>query len=265
LELRLGIGNVEPKIDVKYEREHFKLVEDNLENELRAIIEANNTLDNVPVTHSFREKYISALIGKYNVLRRYVDGLILQMMAYHSYDELKIVILTNSKNENYWNKFKNLPYCWNSDKTMRYFATNSDDIIRISAELETEFQQRSQVNKDEKKQAIFAPHYMIITDDISLTSKTGIVNDILKSKIPCGFSLLYMTDKLNSLPSECSSFISIDSNVGGVFENELLNKKQEFVPDFTQTTIDSYIYAVSNIPIEVGGAAFELPEMYSFL
>jgi S-DNA-T family DNA segregation ATPase FtsK/SpoIIIE len=105
----------------------------------------------------------------------------------------------------------------------------------------------------------------IITDDISVTSKIGIVNDILKSKVQCGFSLLYMTDKLNSLPSECSSFISVDPTVGGVFENELLNKKQEFIPDFTPTTIDSHIYNVANIPIEIGGSSYELPAMYSFL
>ena len=265
LTLRLGIGNVPPNIKVNYQREHFTLEEDNLEQELRSIINQNNVLTDVPVLHSFRDKYITALIGKYNILRRFIDGLILQMIAYHSYDDLKIVIITNSNNKSYWDKFKNLPYCWNTDKSLRFYATNTDEVTKISAELEQVFQERVQVKVEPNKMPTFSPHYLIITDDVYMTNKVGIINDILKSNAPYGFSLLYLTDKLNSLPSECSSFISIDPNVGGVFENELLNKKQEFKPDFTATTIDSYIYAASNIPIEVGGAIYELPSVYSFL
>lgn len=265
LELRLGIGDVKPRINVNYQREHFTLEEDNLERELRNVIKSNNLLTEVPVMHSFREKYITALIGKYNILRRYIDGLILQMLAYHSYDELKIVILTNSNNKIYWEKFKNLPYCWNIDKTLRYFATNADEVSKVSAALEQEFQERASMKVEANRSVTYMPHYVIITDDVYMTNKVGIINDILKSAQGFGFSLIYLTDKLNSLPSECSSFISIDPSVGGVFENELVNKKQEFKPDFTTTTIDAYIYSVSNIPIEIGGGAFELPTVYSFL
>ncbi|MBE6155549.1 MAG: type VII secretion protein EssC [Firmicutes bacterium] len=265
LELRLGIGSVSPKIKINYQKEHFTLEEDNLEQELREIINQNQIIEEVPVTHSFREKNITALIGKYEILRRYIDGLILQMITYHSYDELKIVILTNQKNQFFWEKFKNLPYCWNLDKTVRYYATNQDDVTKVSAELEQEYQNRNQTTDEQKKDIIYAPHYLIITDDVYMANKVGIVHHILKGSKANGFSLLYLTDKLNSLPSECSSFISVDPSIGGVFENELVNKKQEFKPDFTTTTIDSYVYAVSNIPIEVGGALFELPTVYSFL
>lgn len=265
LELRLGIGNVTPKINVNYQKEHFKLEEDNLEQELKKIIDQNKCIENVPVTLSFKEKSVSALIGKQSILKRYMDGLLLQLIAYHSYLDLKIIIFTNSNNEMYWEKIKNTPYCWNSDKTLRFFATNMDDISKISAALEEEYQTRSQIKVDEKKAAIFYPHYLIITDDVYMTNKIGIMNDILKGDKPYGFSILYLTEKLNSLPSECSNFISIDTNIGGIFENELINKKQEFIPDFSPTTIDLYLYAVSNIPVEIGDSSFELPTMYSFM
>ena len=265
LNLRLGIGNVAPKIKVNYAEEHFELEHDELEQELRAIINQNNILTDVPVTMNFREKYITALIGKYDLLRRFTDGLLLQMLAYHSYDELKIVIFTNSYNCLYWEKLKNSPYCWNFSKTVRYFATNTDEAIRVSSELESEWQSRASQENDKKQASIYTPHYIIITDDVYMTNKLGIFSAILKSSKSCGFSILYLTDKLNSLPSECSSFISIDNNVGGIFENELVNKKQEFKPDFTNITIDNYIYATANIPIENRESSFELPNLYSFL
>jgi len=265
LDLRLGTGNVIPKINVNYQKEQFTLEEDNLETELRSIIKNNSIIENVPVTHSFRQKYISALIGKESVLKSYIEGLILQMVAYHSFDELKIVIFTNINNVSYWEKYKNTPYCWKNDKTIRYFGTTIDEISVISAELENEFQARSAVNTEANKDVIYGPHYLIITDDVYMVSKVGIINDILKSKKSYGFSLLYLTDKLNSLPSECSSFINIDNTIGGIFENELINKKQEFIPSFVNTLINPYLHAISNIPIELGGAQFELPKVYTFL
>ena len=79
------------------------------------------------------------------------------------------------------------------------------------------------------------------------------------------FFTLYLTEKLNSLPSECSTFVSIDPNTGGVFENELVNKKQEFKPDFVTRTIDNYIYHLSNIPIELTTSGYELPSVFTFL
>ena len=265
LDLRLGLGNVNPKIKLNYSQEHFSLTEDNLRSELTKIVEQNKTIEDVPVTHNFKEKFISALIGKYNILRRFTDGLLLQMMAYHSYDDLKIVLFTNQLNSPYWEKLKDSPYCWNEDKTMRYYVTDMDEMLRVSAELEQIWQERHAYEVKEKKTIDYDPHYIIITDDIYLSSKAGIINDILNSESSCGFSILYLTDKLNSLPSECSSFISIDANVGGIFENELTNKKHEFIPDFSEVTIDKYIFNVSNIPIETGKTSFELPSVYSFL
>ena len=265
LELRLGIGNVKPKVKINYAPEHFTLKEDNLEKELREIINANKIITDVPVTLNFKEKYVTALIGKLPVLRRYTEGLILQMMAYHAYTDLKIVFLTAKQNKIYWDKFHNTPYCWTDEHSFRFFGNDSDEITRISSELEREFNSRNEIPVERDAHINYGPHYVIITDDIDAVNKTGIIQKILKSSRGLGFSILYLTEKLNSLPSECSTFVSIDPNIGGIFENELVNSKQEFVPDFTVNAIDSYIYAISNIPIEKNAGAFELPTAYTFL
>lgn len=266
LNLRLGIGNVKPKIKINYATEHFKVEEDFLEDEAKAIINKNNFLTDVPVTMNFREKNITALIGKYDILRRFTDGLLLQMLAYHSYDELKIAVFTKSGSSLYWDKLKDSPYLWDNEKQTRYYASNMDEAQRVSSELESIWQSRSNNDNSQKGESpIFTPHYVIFTDDVYMTNKLGIFNEILKSGKACGFSIIYLTDKLNSLPSECSTFVSIDSTVGGIFENELVNTKQEFRPDFTSVTIDNYIFASSNIPIETNQGLFELPNVYSFL
>ena len=47
-------------------------------------------LENVPISISFVEKNVSAIIGTAENKQQFIEGLILQMIAYHSYEDLKI-------------------------------------------------------------------------------------------------------------------------------------------------------------------------------
>ena len=111
LSLRLGIGSIPPFFQVNYPAEHFSIEdEDNLMVYLRELEEETKMLDNVPVTYSFQEKYVTGLIGQKNVLNPFIRGLLLQMMAFHSYDTLKIAVFTNDKNTKFWQDVIDSPY-----------------------------------------------------------------------------------------------------------------------------------------------------------
>ena len=56
--------------------------------------------------------------------KSFVDGLILQIMTFHSYEDVKIVLFTNEKNAPYWEALKVAPHTWSNDKSARFFATN---------------------------------------------------------------------------------------------------------------------------------------------
>jgi len=102
LSLRLGIGAIPPFFKVSYPAEHFSMEdEDNLMGYLRDLEKETKMLENVPVTYSFQEKYVTGLIGAKNVLNPFLKGLLLQMMAFHGYDTLKIAVFTNDRNTKY--------------------------------------------------------------------------------------------------------------------------------------------------------------------
>ena len=126
LSLRLGLGNLPIFADVKYSPEHFSLQEtDEMKAKVIHVVEDNNTLNNVPIVISLVEKFITSMIGDMNVTSEFFKALLLQMMAYHSYEFLKIVILTDSENAYRWNYIHNLPYIFDDLKQVRFFATNS--------------------------------------------------------------------------------------------------------------------------------------------
>ena len=127
LNLRLGIGKEKVKINIDYPGEHFKVDQDPLEERMRLIIEKNKEIDGAPITESFIEKNITAIIGHYEHIKTYVDILILQMIALHSYHDLKIVIMTNEGRAKYWEYMKLMPHNFNRDKSLRFFSTNFDE------------------------------------------------------------------------------------------------------------------------------------------
>ena len=273
LSLRLGIGAIPPFFKVSYPAEHFSMEdEDNLMGYLRDLEKETKMLENVPVTYSFQEKYVTGLIGAKNVLNPFLKGLLLQMMAFHGYDTLKIVVFTNDRNSKYWNDIINSPYFWDDQKSIRFFGTNSDDIAQISSYLEEMIallREDSDSNKSigGNKEAPKLPcRYVIITDDIDAVRNVSIIRNVIESDAYMGISLIICTDRLNSLPNEVEHFISVDEKSGGVFEKVLIDdKKINFIPDFMFGSLEKYSYVLSNIPIPLNGGKFVLPTTYTFL
>ena len=74
--------------------------DDNLKKMLDGLIKGYEILDNVPVAYSFSENNKTAVNGIYPKYIQFMNNILLQMISYHSYDDLKIVIFTNKKNQN---------------------------------------------------------------------------------------------------------------------------------------------------------------------
>lgn len=272
LSLRLGIGSIPPFFKVNYPDEHFSMEdEDNLMGYLRELEKDSKELTNVPVTYSFVNKYITAIIGTKDVTNSFVRGLLLQIFALHGYDDLKIVAFTSADNAMFWNEIKDCPYFWDDNRSMRFFGTNSDEISSISSYLEeilASIKEENETNKNnvDHKVAKLSKRFVIFTDDIDSVRNVSIIRTILESTDYVGISLIICSERLNDLPNEVEHFISVDRKSGGVFEKVLTDSKRiNFVPDFMYGSLNKYVYAVSNIPIAMNGGKFVLPNSYSFL
>ena len=272
LKVRVGTGTEPVNIDIKYPEEHFSLQVDDLKNVTNKLVNDSKDLENVPITISFVEKYISALVGESPVIEKICYGIILQLIAYHSYDDLKIVFFTNEEKAKFWDFAKVLPHSWNEDKTMRYFAKNVDDMRQISSQLETEFQGRSFKQGEsayrEANYRAYRPYYLIITDDFKNARDIEIVKNVLGQKVNYGFSLFVLNDKLTNLPNECMNFICIGHNNRGViFEDELVtNKQKKFIADYNPNLdLTECAVKLANIPIDSVKDEATFPKAISFL
>ena len=283
LVVSLGIGTVQSKIDITIPEEHFSIEdEDKLVTIKDTILKEAKYIHDVPYPFSFAENYISAVVGEKKLTNKMLDNIFLQIMTLHSYADLKIVVFTNEENASRWEYLKILPHCWNNEHSTRYFATSVEEFNEITAEIDSTFDARKNADEDEKEEdngaskrseeegnpyINYKPYYFIFTDNINAIRNVALIKKILNYRKNLGFTILMENDRINSLPDQTSSFISVNEGVSGLFTNKLkVDDNNEFKADFN-VNVDLYRCAqlLANIPLMLEKGKYELPKSLTFL
>ena len=139
IEIRLGLGNRPSLIELSAPEESFTLDDDNLYQAVCALGQKYDLLENVPITVSFKDQIVTALILSSNFSNSFIDSMMLQLMTYHSPLELKLVIITDDENSYHWDYTRYVPHCWSDDKNTRFFGTKQEDFKALSLYLDNEF------------------------------------------------------------------------------------------------------------------------------
>lgn len=264
----LGIGSLPMQINIKFPDDHFSMTEDNLKDELKQLETADKNLINVPIPFSFSDNNISALIGQDKLVGKMVRNILLQLVTFHSYDNLKLVIFTSKEKESNFDDIKVLPHLFSNDKTIRYFASNNDEYKELTYNLEKIFNERSESlngnNSTEKK--IYNPVFLIITDSFNSIRNFDFIRNITNSKENLGFSILILNDNISNLPDQCQTFIELDENESKVFKNIANNEKQKFKIDNQEIDMLKCSRLLANIPIEINDdSEGNIPKKVGFL
>ena len=276
LKVRLGLGNVKANLEVKAPEDKFTLDDDNLRQKVIEVVKNNDTLVDVPVTYSFLEDNISAIICETPYEEEYINSIILQMITYHSSIDLKIIFLLNGSNKKRFEYAKFIPHCFSEDKTTRYFATNVEEMKTISSQLEEIFNNRlNKLNNNEENSneapdhanpyKNFNTYYMVITDDYMTSKNIGIVDLITSNNQNIGFSLLILDHSIQHVPNQCNSFVNIINNEGAIIRRNL-NSQNVFRPEYEENfDMRELCTELINIPTITAEALKSLPTSLSFL
>ena len=268
LSIRLGIGDMPLKIEVQYPEKQFAMEDDNLVEILNEIGNNSKTLNGAPIVTSLAEKNVTAFVKQDEEnFEKFMQNIMVQLVAFQSYEDLKIVFLIDEDKQKKWEYVKMLPHLWNSSHDIRFFADNYDDMKEVSQYLEEILKNRIESGTDDYK--AYTPYYLIITDNYKKIENLKLIRELLKyHKINKGFSLLCITDDIAQLPNECKTFVNIDNKNGMIFENEISSStNRQITLEVANTFFFGKIWqAIANIPIRssrAGKAA--LPNNYTFL
>lgn len=265
LEVRVGIGKVPLEVKVIYPEEGFTIEESDLREAADLMVEEYKYIDDVPVKYSLYDNHLTAVMGNTRKCEGFLDNILLQLMTFYCYDELKIVLFTTEENEEHWKYLKYSNYCFDNNKTVRYFAANIDEAKELCDYLNNELNYRIQVS--EGKDFHPTPHYLIICENYSATKKLNFFKSLMEIDTNIGYSTIIVDKSLNNLPSKCSNFINLSDGTSGILKNsyesqEVIDFKDEVDYGLNMMGVSKIL---SNIPVEIAGAANQLPNAISFL
>ena len=265
LETRLGLGRVRLKASIEYPDEGFTIDDNEMKRRADELIEFFKYIESVPVGYSFHDHKLTAIMGNRFTQINFLNNIILQLISFYSYDDLKLVILTNKEHENEFSYLKYLNHNFNNSKTFRYFASNSDEIKLVCDTLNAEASMRKM--EAENRKSPFKPYYIVIVDDYDKVKQHELMKTISESEFDLGYSVIFLESKLSNLPSKCDNFITLGDKKSDILYNAFEKQEQGSFNNEIHYGIDMMKLSrrLSNIPIEFEDSMEQLPESITFM
>ena len=267
LVVRFGMGRQPLDIKIQYQEEDFSIDEDELRERADNMVNRYKYINNVPVSYSFYENKITAIMGfDKKKSFAFLNNILLQLFTFYSYEDLKVVVFTNESNKKKWNYIKYMNHNFNNEKTFRFFSSNQDSAKAVMGYLSNVLSAMENSQDDDIPDK---PYYLIIIDDYDSVKRFDFIKDLteLKDEDNKGFSMIIIEEKLNKLPSKCSNFISLTNNSGAILKNSYEKQEQILFKDEIVYGIDMMQLAkmMSNIPIEFEEGIGKIPDSINFL
>lgn len=265
LQLRLGRGNKPIDLDLKYAEKKFSLEEDNLQDAMMSLGAESKELTNVPISISLVDNISVGICGSYLETANTAKSLILQMIALHSYDELKIMLITDRTDLEEWEFVKFIPHFWSDDKSIRFLATDQEEIKELSVYIEKNILSRE--DRPNEDYTMFRPYYVVISTSKELTDSCEAIQQMLRFKNNRGFSVINIADSMKDLPKETKMVISLDGDRSKLFDrDDTSGNTAVFAPDQVDRKIFGAISEdIANIELDLNSKRFTLPTMLTFL
>lgn len=264
LDVRIGTGNLPLDINFGFREEGFSVEEDELKDAMNLLGREPREVKEVPIPHSLVESFITGVTGERKETDLFVRNMILQLVSLHSYMDLKIVFLYDEEEEDKWGWVRWLPHVWDDSQSIRFVASNMDELKVVTAHLE---QLINQLTEGSSTATMSPTRYVIVSTDRELGKKAEMMNQILEMNQYLGFSLVLEYNDLRFLPKECNTVIEVNGKESKVFNrHDISGWSQPFYPEYhADISADDVAVMLSNIKLDQADKAFALPTTMTFL
>ncbi len=265
LDIRVGRGDILLDVKINYPEEGFTIEEDDLKNQADQMVEEYKYIKDVPVGYSLYKNKITAIMGEEEKCYGMIHNMILQLITFYSYDDIKIVLFTNDYKKEEWEYIKYLNHSFSNDKNIRFYSADIESSKNLNEFLHYEIQNR--INLAQQGITTKKPYYIVITDDYSNIKRLQFIKDITDNDIELGLSLVIIENQMSKLPSKCNNFISLGKSSSGILTNSFEKQEQLTFHDEINYKIDmmKIVKKLSNIPIEFEEGTNQLPDAITFL
>ena len=271
LNIRLGTGNVLLNVKINYTKPDVIQDNDKLLDEIDSVLDEFKYINNAPFVFSFNKENSLSIIGSRENTDRYIKTILLQLLVFHDYNNLKLVVLTSDK-YNALNSLKNSSYCFDNNNEFRFYSENLIDGESISTYLYREYLNRKKLIESNSLDDINKykrPYYLIISDNIENYKGLKIVDEIINTNNNLGFGIIMFSENISNIPDGCANFINLEGDSATIFKEEMdENNINQFIPEYLSDSVDfnKYVLKINNIPFKINNEIKKnLPSKYGFL
>lgn len=264
--LTVTIGNsTHPcSYSVSHSSEEIQSKEDPLLTEAREIADEFSHIDMLPTVIDLKRAHLG-IVGDKNNVQEQLLVLLMQLTFFQSYHDVEIICLFDSK---YRSKFAWLQwYPHFKIKAINVTGIIDSENVRdqVLGNLTQVFKRRKLKREEQKKESLFMPHYVFVIDEPKLVINHSIMEYLQEKDSGLGFSIIYTTDMMASLPENVKTVVQIGNAENGVLalnEGNLQNR-----PVLLQRTVNIRLEDVSRslaALTHVQGVSTQIPESITF-
>jgi len=226
LSVRLGLGSRPFDAKLKIPRQGFQLYEDEMRDLPTALAEKYSTLSNVPLTLDILNNRTIGIIGSQKNIQAILYEIILNVIALHAYDEVKLAIVATPKRAEEFRAFRNVPHIWSTDKRVRFFATNPEEVHFAFTMIDELIRDREN-QRDESTPHL--PHLVLIVTEPELVEKEALLRYMNDAGNRVGLTTIFAYGEITKLPKSCKTIIQSDEfRTGYYIKNKNARKSRLF-------------------------------------
>lgn len=261
LTLRVGTGNIPLQAKLSFPDQRFAIDNDIMREAVYRFSEEQQIISKVPVVYSLIEHRVSGLVGDKQSVNGILNHLLVQIIALHSYDEVKFVFLCDESNLKKYDYVKWTPHIWDNDFRMRFLAANPEEVRDLSAYFLRE------IDRYREQQGKGMPHYVVISTSKALSDRCAFLAEILRDDTLSCFSYLAAYDELKNLPKECTMIFQVSNTQGMMFNYRAAGGGQVNFEQDVVTTEEAAkaVMEVSEYRLDLRGGKYDLPDLITFL
>lgn len=261
LSVRLGLGQQKFGVEIEVPQKGFTLDEDPMMGKATALEKKYETMHNVPVSLSLRDKKVVGVIGDVaEVFRIFVANL----ATLYAPDEVKLILVYGEADYKTTNWVNELPHVWSNDRKRRFVATNREEASVLFADLEEEISgAEAAVGKEEPR----TPFYVVLVLDETIVEGIPFRRHLVNARNTANLSTVFFGRRFQNIPRECNVIIQKDVEVCGVYvKNENDNRFITYTSDsVTDEDLHRIMVSLNRIPFKVERSVSGVPDRVNFL
>ena len=180
-----------------------------------------------PLSVNLKKAHLG-LVGERNNVQKMVKSLIYQLIFFHSYHDLQVVMLYEKEESSTYDYMRWYPHM--RIQALNFVALISDEqmVDQIMGSIQQILKERANRLEEEKKETLFLPHLLFVVDSPRLITNHAVMEYLQKEGEVLGFSIIYTSDKQENLPENMKTICLLDNSKEATLllnEGERVNKK----------------------------------------